>query len=183
MSSRPILFVRTAVRDRLLALPPRPWEVGGWLLGYWVRDGSAVVITAATPPAFRGSALGIKIDGRGGHSRRFNEAWDASGGRVTFLGDWHTHPRSAPVPSRQDERAVRQLAEDPKYGTPTPLMIIVRLGLLPGSKLVPQAAFYWRTPAGLVQPLAPLWFDVLSEESAKVPEWDWPSDRSPATSD
>ena len=177
MPERPALFVRQSVHEQLLALRPRPWEIGGWLLGYWLDDDSGVVITHATPPALRGSALGITIDGRGGHSRRFSEAWEASGGQVTFLGDWHTHPRSEPVPSSQDEKAVRQLAEDESYGTPTPLMVIVKVGALPGSRTRPRVAYYLRRVGGEITSLPAEFFKPLPEEVTSVPEWAWPRPR------
>jgi hypothetical protein len=61
-------------------------------LGYWAGDRSAIVATHATPAARRGSPFGVWISGDG-HRERFHEAWEASGGHVTFLGDWQHAPR------------------------------------------------------------------------------------------
>lgn len=44
-----------------------------------------------------------------------------SGRRIRYLGDWHTHPRGVPRPSRQDRRTARLIAEDPDFQTPQPL--------------------------------------------------------------
>jgi integrative and conjugative element protein (TIGR02256 family) len=118
----PELWVHDAVSEQLHAVPARPWEVGGWLLGYWTED--SIVVTHATPPNSRGTPFGVTISGRG-HRRDFDRAWDRTGGRVTFLGDWHTHPGVLAEPSKKDRCAAAQLASDPDFQTPRPLLGIV----------------------------------------------------------
>jgi len=122
------LWVRRRVLDCLSSLRGRPWEVGGWLLGY--RDGDTMVLTHATPPASPGTPFGITISSEG-HRAAFDALWEATAGRVTFLGDWHSHPRGRGHPSQRDEQAVRQLAEDPDFKTPRPLIGITLTGQLP----------------------------------------------------
>jgi len=56
----------------------------------------------------------------------FDEAWDASGRHVTFLGDWHTHPGGPTVPSERDREAMEKLATQSAYRTPEPLIVIVQ---------------------------------------------------------
>jgi integrative and conjugative element protein (TIGR02256 family) len=48
-----------------------------------------------------------------------------SGRTITYLGDWHTHPRSTPSPSGQDRRTVAMIASDPRFRAPTPLYAII----------------------------------------------------------
>ena len=172
MGEPPRLLVAEALLGRLNELPRRPWEVGGWLLGYWSADRGTLVVTHGTPPAARGTALGITISGKG-HRRRFDEAWTASAGHVTFIGDWHTHPGGPAIPSRTDHRAMRQLAEDPDYGTPEPLIAIARLPRLARAGAV-HVAFYLRRTHGQVVELAPTMFAELPREAQAVPDWPWP---------
>lgn len=122
------LWVRQHVLDRLSALRGRPWEVGGWLLGYRARN--SIVVTHATAPASRGTPFGVTISGQG-HRPAFDRLWDATGGRVTFLGDWHTHPGGAAHPSTRDETAVADIANDDDFKTPEPLIGIVATPRLP----------------------------------------------------
>lgn len=110
------------------ALRGRPWEIGGWLLGY--RHDDAVVVTHATAPRSRGTPAGVTVSGRG-HRPAFDRLWDATGGRVTFLGDWHTHPGGPAVPSERDRAAAGQIADDPDFRTPSPLVAIVATPRLP----------------------------------------------------
>jgi integrative and conjugative element protein (TIGR02256 family) len=99
----PFLFVHHQAARDLLRLPAAPWEIGGWLLGYWAAGGAQIVVSHPTPPGPRGSPFGVRISSRG-HRHRFDTAWDASGGEVTYLGDWHTHPAGTPSPASRTRR-------------------------------------------------------------------------------
>lgn len=174
MSERPRLLVHRDLRRQLLRLPPRPWEVGGWLLGYWSEDLRSVMLTHATPPALRGTAFGVTISGTG-HRDKFNAAWAASDGLITFIGDWHTHPGGPTVPSQQDQRAMRQLAEDADYGTPIPVIAIAACPRLKGSATQRDVGFYSRAPDGTIHRLGPELVDELPEPAQAIPRWPWPS--------
>jgi integrative and conjugative element protein (TIGR02256 family) len=175
VADSPRLLVAQALLDRLHELPRRPWEVGGWMLGYWTDRRDTLVVTHGTPPAARGTALGITISGKG-HRRRFDEAWARSNGHVTFLGDWHTHPRGPAVPSRTDHRAMRQLAEDGDYGTPEPLIAIASVPRLHRTASV-QVAFFLRHRDGRVMELTPTGVAELPPATQAVPDWPWPRQR------
>lgn len=173
MRELPGLFVAEEVSAELLHQPPRPWEVGGWLLGYWSENDEAIVVTHATPPAVRGTALGITISGEG-HRHRFDEAWKRSEGRITFLGDWHSHPGGPARPSSQDTRALRQLAEERDYGTPRPVAAIVQLPRFRWSSTAPDLAFFLRGKDGAVRQLAAKLTSDLPAAARVVPRWLWP---------
>ena len=164
------LWVHQDVVAHLFTLPRRPWEVGGWLLGYW--KASEMVVTHATPPAGRGTPFGVTISGRG-HRARFDEAWDATEGTVTFLGDWHTHPRSPAIPSRRDRRAAKTLADDPDFGTPHPIIAIVATGGWPRQTRVPQVSWFVRDDEDQLIELDAMSFGELPPAAAAVPAWQW----------
>ena len=146
------LHVHEDVQASLAKLPPRPWEVGGWLLGYWSVDRSAIVVTHSTPSASRGTPFGVTISGHG-HRRLFDEIYDRTGGRATFIGDWHTHPAGPAQPSLRDLRALAQLASDPDYGTPMPLIAITAIGRW--RRRSPHTRWWVRTSQTLVIELRP----------------------------
>jgi integrative and conjugative element protein (TIGR02256 family) len=172
VGSTPALWVHADVVAQLLSLPPAPWEVGGWLLGYWTGDETALVVTHATPPGPRGTPFGVRISGRG-HRARFDAAWEASGGHVTFLGDWHTHPGGAPLPSERDRSALELLATCGDFGTPRALAVIVSNPRWPWSKTERRCAAYLRQTDGQVMFLAAEFFDELPRATAAVPAWRW----------
>jgi len=172
VSKPPDLFVHFAVLADLLGLPPTRHETGGWLLGYWAVDRAAVVLTHATPPGPRGAPDGVSISDVG-HAARFQEAWDRSGGHVTFLGDWHTHPGGVPLPSGTDRAAMEQLAENAAFDTPTPVIAIATVPRLRWGRTVRYVAFFLRDPAGAVVHLEPLLLEELPAKAAGIPRW-WP---------
>lgn len=171
------LFVHHRVLEHFTSVPARPYEVGGWLLGYRSEDEASVFITHATPPASIGTPLGVRISGRG-HRRRFDEAWDVSDGLVTYLGDWHTHPGCPPLPSKQDARALTQLGTKPNYGTSRPLMGIVSTPRW-GRDGAPRAlAFYMREPNASIVGMPIVITKTLPNEAERVPSWRWPCRRT-----
>ena len=168
----PQLFVHRDVVDHLGQLPARPYEVGGWLLGFWAEDDSAVFITHATPPGARGTPFGVHISGRG-HRRLFDAAWDVSDGAITFLGDWHTHPGCPPLPSDQDQKAMTKLATRKKYGTALPLMAILGTARWPWTTDPHTLALYVRGRDGKLAALQLIVTDEMPPEGAAVPSWPW----------
>jgi integrative and conjugative element protein (TIGR02256 family) len=171
----PELWVHRPLVRLLTQLPTRPWEVGGWLLGFWTADERSVFVTHATPPASRGTPFGVTISGTG-HQALFDEAWDRSSGHVTFLGDWHTHPGCPATPSSRDRAALRQLAHDPDFGTPRPLIAIVQAPRWRLGRTRDAIRWYLRHDArdGHTNELIPRLVDDLPEEAAFPVRWRWP---------
>jgi integrative and conjugative element protein (TIGR02256 family) len=170
------LSVHRSVTEHLRSLRAAPWEIGGWLLGYWTETLDHVVVTHATPPGRRGTPFGVRISGEG-HRGRFDEAWDASGGHVTFLGDWHTHPGGPALPSTTDRRALDKLASNQDYGTPTPIIAIIQNPRFGWSSTTRKIAWFVRDEDNEPRVLAPAGFDNLPHPVAAVPNWAWPEGR------
>jgi integrative and conjugative element protein (TIGR02256 family) len=172
--TKPILWIHEQVLDDLAHLPGRPWEIGGWLLGYWRADGSTVVVTHATPPGRRGTPFGVTVDAEH-HQPLFDAAWDSSSGHVTFLGDWHTHPGGPAQPSARDRRALKQLAQEADYQTATPLIVIVANPRWPWSK-EPREPRFWLQLNDGDDPVSmePQRFLSLPPEAKRIPRWAWP---------
>lgn len=167
------LYVHTAVSEHLASLPARPWEVGGWLLGYSDEEQGAIVITHATPPS-HGTPTSIRISSRG-HRRYFDQAWCASAGHVTFLGDWHTHPGGPPTPSKRDEEAMRQVAADPDFGEGAKVTAISACGRWRRPPAV-ETRFYV-LDQDVPRRLSPRIIRHLPTPSDRVPTWRWPRSR------
>lgn len=101
---RGALVLRPEVVDALLShaqrLPGAP-EAGGVLIGGSV--GPNVLIERATTP-FPEDVAGLLEFNRlsKGHEQAVIDAWETSGGLLSFWGDWHTHPQANPEPSPED---------------------------------------------------------------------------------
>jgi len=78
-------------------------EAGGILIGSY--RGPHVEIVSCTAPLKRDVRLKYSFDRRdAGHQKQALAAWRSSGGTLTFVGEWHTHPERFPTPSMIDRR-------------------------------------------------------------------------------
>jgi integrative and conjugative element protein (TIGR02256 family) len=169
----PSLWVYELALEDLAHLPGRPWEVGGWLLGYWRADGKSVVLTHATPPGRRGTPFGVRVDADR-HRPLFDQAWQASEGQVTFLGDWHTHPGGPPRPSQRDRQALEQLAKEPDYQTEWPLIAVIANPRWPWRNSPRAPAFFLKLDECEPVLVEPRRFATLPTHAGRVPRWRWP---------
>ncbi len=103
-----------------------PDETGGALIGYWAEPYREAVITDVTGPG--PNALHFPYNFL--PDDEYQEAeiarlYHASGRLHTYLGDWHTHPRSSSDLSRLDRRTLRKVATHPEARAPVPLMAVL----------------------------------------------------------
>ncbi len=103
----------------------KPDETGGLLLGYWANDTEAVLTEVIGPgPDARHWPTGFAPDAAYQEARLADE-YERSGRRIEYLGDWHTHPGAAAVPSRNDKGTLRRIARDPEARCARPFMLIM----------------------------------------------------------
>jgi integrative and conjugative element protein (TIGR02256 family) len=85
-----------------------PRETGGFLLGK--RRGHHLEVTGATDQAPEDVATRGSFERRDpAHGAAAIAEWDSSGGLVSIIGDWHSHPHGPPEYSSTDKKAWRQL--------------------------------------------------------------------------
>jgi integrative and conjugative element protein (TIGR02256 family) len=102
-----------------------PHETGGCLMGYWTKSGEVVVCYQVGPgPSAIHGRYSFEPDYKF-HSKQVGDIYDATDGRITYLGDWHTHPGGSPVPSPLDLKTLKALAASKAARAPKPLMIIL----------------------------------------------------------
>jgi integrative and conjugative element protein (TIGR02256 family) len=99
-------------------------ETGGALLGW--RDGiNAVISHVLGPgPAAKHGLRTFEPDAPW-HAVESRKIYSATGRRVAYVGDWHTHPIALPLPSSQDRIAARTISDDPGFRAPRPLSAIL----------------------------------------------------------
>lgn len=102
-----------------------PDESGGMLLGYRQRD-SQVAITAVTGPGPRAvhRRSSFVPDGKW-QQAELARIYEESGRVTTYLGDWHSHPRGAAVPSVRDLKTARRVARRRRARTRRPITLIL----------------------------------------------------------
>jgi integrative and conjugative element protein (TIGR02256 family) len=83
-------------------------EAGGILLGYR-RDAHLHVVMATPPgPSDTRGRIRFRRDDES-HARIALAEWSNSGEMIDYLGEWHTHPESDPLPSTLDLEEWRKI--------------------------------------------------------------------------
>jgi integrative and conjugative element protein (TIGR02256 family) len=103
-------------------------EIGGLLLGEHVHDdvfrlvGITVQRTGGSPASF--------VRNPNEHQRELAAFFERTGGdytRFNYLGEWHSHPRMAPVPSSTDMRSMQSIVEDPLVGANFVILLVLSM--------------------------------------------------------
>lgn len=77
-------------------------EKGGVLMGeLYPSLNKAVVTNVLYLELNNSSRFDLHLDVKG-LQEEMNEIWEKSEGKITYLGDWHTHPENKPKPSFTD---------------------------------------------------------------------------------
>lgn len=99
-------------------------ETGGILVGHYNADRNRAIVTKASL-APKDSRRGRTWFVRGVFRLQewLRELWTGRG--EYYLGEWHYHPGGSCQPSGTDARQMEEIALDPKYGCPEPLLIII----------------------------------------------------------
>lgn len=108
-------------------------ETGGVLLGRFHFKKRIVFVTEATgPPKDSIRRSHVFVRGVRNLPEEIQQAFDASGGLITYVGEWHTHPRGSGRLSPVDWEAVHQLRGllDPEKH-PTHILIVTPSGFTP----------------------------------------------------
>ncbi|MET9904625.1 Mov34/MPN/PAD-1 family protein [Streptomyces sp. NPDC006446] len=96
-------------------------ETGGILLGHHTHH-TVTVHHAGTPgPAAVRTPTYFLRDL--GHAQALADRAFAADGSI-WVGEWHTHPTSQPVPSARDTATYRQLLDDPELGFHSVIAVI-----------------------------------------------------------
>lgn len=82
-------------------------EAGGIILGFVFEDGEVVISEVSQPNKFdKASRFGFVRDKKMAQ-QIVDRAFVESGGKLIYLGEWHTHPETIPKPSRTDKRMIK----------------------------------------------------------------------------
>ena len=135
-----------------------PLETGGILMGYLAKSrGHPVVLFAAGPgPNAEHTRRGYSPDQEHDESV-IATLYEVADRRLTYLGDWHTHPAPTSCLSWRDKRALKRIARYSAARITKPIMLL----------LVRQHGWHpiiWR--GSLVTNR--LWFRTLAIEELRV---------------
>lgn len=100
-------------------------ESGGLLLGYWATALEAVITTVTLPGPLAIRRRNSYVPDGDHDQHSIERLFDESRAAITYLGDWHSHPRSSARLSAKDRQTLRRIAEEPDAVTPRPLMLVI----------------------------------------------------------
>jgi integrative and conjugative element protein (TIGR02256 family) len=85
-----------------------PRETGGVLMGYEAAGDTVVVTVIGPGPSAHHSSTSYMPDHEY-HDGEVARVYEASGRRITYLGDWHTHPKGRLYLSNIDMLTLRRI--------------------------------------------------------------------------
>ena len=103
-----------------------PKEVGTSLVGCYSDDGFEASILELAPlsPDSKGSRTSF-YRGVAGLRGFFTKLLRTYAGKRHYVGEWHSHPDAAPIPSDTDNRNQLEIALDTKTNCPECILIII----------------------------------------------------------
>ena len=126
-----IAWVERGVLDEAISLADAvsPNETGGVLMGYWSTNPESVVVTNLVGPGphaiHKADSFAPDHDFQDGEVARL---YKESGRIVTYLGDWHSHPRGPLELSLTDRITQLRIAAHRKARAPRAIMGILAGG-------------------------------------------------------
>lgn len=124
---KPKVWISSNSLDRIRSLYTEflPNEVGGVLLGYWLRGEGQIVIEDVTGPGPNAKHCRNRYSPDHEHDQKLiDEKYKESERKITYLGDWHTHPFSSPGLSHLDKTTLKKICSTSSARVSEPLMLI-----------------------------------------------------------
>lgn len=101
-------------------------EAGGILLGRISIDYSEYIIEDISEPSLKDRRFKFGfIRNKSNAQKIINEAFKKSNGTIHYLGEWHTHPESNPIPSIIDKKLIDNIINETKNIVDIIFMIIL----------------------------------------------------------
>ena len=127
-SGEMIAWLLAEVGDSLVedANARTPLETGGILMGYWgAPDGTPVILHATGPGRRSGHSTHFYRPDHKHDKKEIARLYEKSGRRLSYLGDWHTHPAAIPYLSARDKSTLRRIARCRPARVKCPIMLIL----------------------------------------------------------
>lgn len=103
-----------------------PNEFGGLLIGIYSEDKCSVNISnIILPITFKSSKVSFDR-GTDGLKEMLMDYFDGTPSKI-YVGEWHTHPNAAPIPSGTDIHALQEIVNSDSVNINNPVMLIVGL--------------------------------------------------------
>jgi len=102
-----------------------PNETGGMLLGYTSQEGDLVLSNIIGPGPKAVHLNNYFLPDGDYQQKKLTNLFNKSGGAVSYLGDWHSHPFNNSYVSQLDFKTLKEIAFCPTSGTQNPIILIL----------------------------------------------------------
>ncbi|MGZ3754330.1 MAG: Mov34/MPN/PAD-1 family protein [Mucilaginibacter sp.] len=110
-----------------IGLQHYPKEFGGILIGNYSEDKKTVTIAdTILPKSYKSSKYSFERGSEGLKDQLF-KLYHSDTPQI-YVGEWHTHPDTKPLPSGTDVNALTQIVNHSEVNISSPVMLIVGLG-------------------------------------------------------
>jgi [CysO sulfur-carrier protein]-S-L-cysteine hydrolase len=103
-------------------------EIGGLLMGEHVGDDAFRVVDISVQRT--GGSIASFVRDPTSHDAQLKAFFARTKGdfeRFNYLGEWHSHPMFAPVPSETDCRSMQSIVDNPEVGANFVVLLVVTL--------------------------------------------------------
>ena len=101
-----------------------PNEFGGLLIGYYSKDKKTVVIQETLlPKKYKSSRFSFERNVE--ELRKKLEKYYSQDPSLIYVGEWHTHPDSLPIPSSTDLNAINDIINCETVLIKNPILMII----------------------------------------------------------
>lgn len=102
-----------------------PNEFGGVFVGY--KQGDLIIIDDILIPDDFENGKTIFVRRPGTLNDRLELIFNETKGKITYIGEWHSHPDGPPSPSSTDIDAMREIVNTKKIGNSNPILMIAKI--------------------------------------------------------
>lgn len=128
-SAATLWWERTALQHTINEAATRwPLETGGMLLGWRASTDEVVVTTVIGPGANAEHNLTSFRPDAAWQQEQIEKVYSRTERRVTYLGDWHSHPGGSLTLSPRDVKTLRRIARHPEARAAAPVMVVLAGG-------------------------------------------------------
>lgn len=101
-----------------------PSECGGIFVGRITKDGAACIEQMVMPEKFKSNPIWF-LRVADFLNKFLLQIFKSNNGEVIYLGEWHSHPNAAPIPSVTDFQSMLRISSNCNVRIETPILLIV----------------------------------------------------------
>lgn len=103
-----------------------PKEFGGLLMGHYIDENKAVVISETVLPSeYKSSKFSFERGSKG--LKKILEKLYKQTPPVIYVGEWHTHPDNPAIPSGTDIKALEEIVRNDGVFINNPILLIISI--------------------------------------------------------